>query len=169
LYIFQTGAFAEVPAGVDTFLAALGFSCRGFLGFNKTLRFTERRLEPGSEIYVLGTCQTNDRVLSQAYLRSLKDAIEGTKTPRSSAGFVRNLGDGFVAGHPEMALVFPLGKPLDPPMSEDRVFVGRSKGFPFVFSDKSERDLTKGLGWKAFLGVFGGVGIISALTYLLAR
>jgi len=163
---FQTGIFSDVPAQVDRFLEGIGFSCKNLLGFNKTLRFTEYRVEPGREVYVLGSCQTNDRVVSQAYLRALNALIaEGGAVPASLP--VRDLGGGVTVGTRELAFSYAGPRPPAPPLDEDRVYIGSSKGRFFLISDKGERDLTHSMFYQSFFGVFGGIALIAAGTYFL--
>jgi hypothetical protein len=57
-YSFTTGLFADIPVHVEQYLGRHGVSCRGFLGFSKQLRFTEKNFKPGEALYVLGVCQS---------------------------------------------------------------------------------------------------------------
>lgn len=161
-YSAQAGMFREVPPGADTFLAALGFSCRTFLGIEKKLRFTEWRIDPGQDVYVLGTCRTNDRVLSQAYHRALEASVA-----KGEEG--RDLGGGLFVGGKDLPLVYPVGRSPEPPLGDDRVFVGPSRGMPFLLSDKSERDLTRGMAIRSFFGILGGGAILAGVMWFLAR
>ena len=56
-YVLKTGMFTDIPGHMDAFLGQNGISCRSLFGFEKTLRFTERRLRPGEPVFVMGTCQ----------------------------------------------------------------------------------------------------------------
>jgi hypothetical protein len=168
-YRLETGMFSEVPSSVDAFLEATGFSCRSFLGFEKKLRFTEHHVEPGREIFVLGTCQANDRVVSQAYVRFLQAVLTGPPGALAAPSAIRVLGGGIAVGQREVPLVFPSGKNPDPPPPDDPVFVGQEKGSPFILSDKSERDLIRIFAFQAFGGVFGGIAMIALAAYLLLK
>jgi hypothetical protein len=53
----ETGIFNDVPPLIDAYMTSRGLSCLGFFGFEKTLRFYERRLHPGETVFILGTCQ----------------------------------------------------------------------------------------------------------------
>jgi len=73
----ETGLFADVPPQIDTFMTSQGLSCRGFFGFEKTLRFTQRRFKPGETVFLLGTFQeeesssdhpSNPKFMDKAYL-----------------------------------------------------------------------------------------------------
>ncbi len=161
-YRVKTGTFSEIPPRADEFLQSVGFSCRNFFGFDKTLRFTEYRIEPGQEVYVLGTCQTNDRVVAHAYLRALQAV-------RSGGSPVRELGGGVTVGSKELAHALPEGQEPVAPPGEDPAIVGRSKGMPFVLSDQSEKHMTRGMGWKSFLGVFGGIALLAFAAHLMMR
>jgi len=168
-YHLQTSMFSDVPSSIDVFLEATGFSIRGFFGFEKKLRFTEYRIEPGREIFVLGTCQTNDRVVSQAYLRALEDALKEPHIALAPPSVIRSLGEGITVGGREIPLLFPPGKTPDPPQDEDPLLVGPAKGLPFILSDKSERELTQSMAIQAFFGIFGGMGLVAVLVYLFLK
>jgi hypothetical protein len=58
----ETGVFHDVPPQIDSFMTSRGLSCRSFFGFEKTLRFTQRRFKPGETVFVLGTYQEEESI-----------------------------------------------------------------------------------------------------------
>ncbi len=53
----SSGFLNDAPGHVEAFLQRHGRSSEGFLGMNKTMRYTEGVLEPGEEVAVLGVAR----------------------------------------------------------------------------------------------------------------
>lgn len=49
----------SIPSNLIDFMAGNGISYGGFFG-NSTMRFTERNIKPGEQVFVLGTAKKND-------------------------------------------------------------------------------------------------------------
>lgn len=90
----------DPPPHVQAFLQARGRTFEGLLGINKTMRFREWRLEPGTRLYVLGTAIRredapteavgNEALLVQREGRVpfiVSDSGEGSLTLKYAAGF----------------------------------------------------------------------------------
>jgi hypothetical protein len=86
-YVLKTGTFTDVPQNIVDFLQQRNISIRGFFGFEKTLRFTERHFLPGQTLFVMGTCEQSPSPVAIPPEGALKDiAIE--KGSRSGDLFI---------------------------------------------------------------------------------
>ena len=61
---YNSGLLNDPPAKVKEFLKENGLSHDGFLGLNKRMRYREYLIEPGQNVYVMGTA-ANDPVVSE--------------------------------------------------------------------------------------------------------
>lgn len=58
-FYFETGWGKKIPKALEKFLAERRINHKAFLGFNKTMRFTEHYLAPGDKLYIIGTAGDN--------------------------------------------------------------------------------------------------------------
>lgn len=56
-------------------MTSRGLSCRGMFGFEKTLRFSERRFRPGETVFALGTFQEGDSVPDHPSIPNYMDKV----------------------------------------------------------------------------------------------
>lgn len=56
---FRSGWNNDPPQQIQQFLISNGMDFEGFLGFNKTMRYREYIIEPGNNLYVMGTAADN--------------------------------------------------------------------------------------------------------------
>ena len=58
-YVFHSGIGNRPPPHIEAFLKANGMNHEGFLGINRSLRYTELIIRPNDDLYVLGRADIN--------------------------------------------------------------------------------------------------------------
>lgn len=72
---FQSGLGQDPPETVKQFLTSQGLSFEGFLGINKTMRYSEHHLAVGDKVYVFGTAGDNPFVKEGTALQGSADVM----------------------------------------------------------------------------------------------
>ena len=58
-FAFNSGLGKDPPESIKQFLSNNGLSFEGFLGINKTMRYSEHIIEPENKLYIMGTAGDN--------------------------------------------------------------------------------------------------------------
>lgn len=69
--------FKSASAQIEAFLSSEGLSSQGWLGFGKTMRFTEHFIAPRDFVYILGTAEDNPHVDEGRAQEGLPDVLIG--------------------------------------------------------------------------------------------
>ncbi len=160
-----------VPSKVEWYLMEKGFSIHGFVGLEKNLRFSERVIRPGQELYVIGECRTEkDRLRGDTRTRELNALRAAKADPERMRTFDKD-GDGKVSGEEwDEARTKITREAMGAPDIEGTcVMKPTSSGGAFVITDKQETNLARRYGWAAFGCVFGGIGLFGVCLFFLLR
>ena len=81
-FVFHSGIGTNPPPHIEVFLKKNGMNPEGFLGINRSLRYTELRIKPGDELYVLGRADINpDKHLGKSENNSDNLIMRRSKSP----------------------------------------------------------------------------------------
>lgn len=72
---FRSGTGEDPPAPIQAFLAQQGIAFEGFLGINKTMRYTEYYVAPHDPLYILGTAGDNPHVTEGTATQGVADVM----------------------------------------------------------------------------------------------
>lgn len=72
---FQSGLGRDPPEAVKQFLTSQGLGFEGFLGINKTMRYSEHHLAVGDKVFVFGTAGDNPLVKEGTALQGSADVM----------------------------------------------------------------------------------------------
>ncbi|MCC6758981.1 MAG: hypothetical protein IT395_05095 [Candidatus Omnitrophica bacterium] len=178
-YFFETGLMTPLPPNLSGFMNNAGISYGGFFG-NSRLRFTERNIQPGEPIYVLGTAKKTNAALADAdvYKSKLAQRLNEVKGDAKFMAEIDGNKDGNVSDEEWQKAVMKIEHDL----LQSEVSSAASSQLPdvviargdveriFIISDKSQKELGAVLGWQVIGGVFGGAVVsVACLWYLLVR
>ncbi len=141
---------------------------QGWLG-RRRRRYTEWRIEPGDNVFVLGTAQERPGLVGERRARILEKLRALKADPDAMAHFDAD-GDGSVSAEEwEIARQLTVHE-VRRQAIEDRVVLAADESAPFLISDRNERALRRHHLGRAVLGIFGGsLGSLACLYYLLGR
>ena len=170
-----TGTIVVDPDGADLVLGRDYRTIERADGlFGRRRRYTEWRLHPGESACVVGTVR---RVRSLAFeaRAALHDRLREVKQdPARVAAFDTNR-DGRLDAEEWGNVVRVVRQEVareaaaaERPTPVDELILGKGEGeTTFVIADRSERDLVKGLAWKAGLALFSGAAMAGTGAYAL--
>jgi len=75
-FFVNSGMGKEPPENIKEFLRANNIGFKGFLGINKAMRFSEKYIEPGEKLYIMGAAVDNPYV-SEGTLTGTADVMIG--------------------------------------------------------------------------------------------
>jgi hypothetical protein len=160
-----------VPSKVVWFLKERNFSIDGFAGMEKNLRFTERVIRPGQDLYVMGECRSEKDRLSGAARDRVLEALRTAKSdPERMKTFDKDR-DGTISAEEWEEARSGITREAVGALEVEGTCLMKpaSSGGVFIISDKDEKNLTGRFGWGAFGGVFGGIALFGVCLFLLLR
>jgi hypothetical protein len=175
-YQYQTGLGRGLPDNLVNFMESNGLSYRTFLG-NYSLRFKEWFILPDEPVYVLGTAEKTNDCLSD-HKEKLAIRLERLKGDPKAMAEVDSNKDGTISNEEwDQAVAKVEEKLLDEELTsgaqDEATDVAIRKGDnkqAFIISDEDQAQITKGMTWQIFVGVFGGAALsLVMLAYLLFR
>jgi hypothetical protein len=175
-YNFETGLGTALPGHLADFMEGNNLAYKGILG-NYSLRFKEWFIVPDDSVFVLGTAQKTAGTLTE-HQEKLVQRLEQLKGDSQKIAEADLNKDGIlsedewgrvVAGVEQKLLEEELASKSQDDLAD--VIVGKGDaGQVFIISDESQKQITEGLSWQVFAGVFGGAALsLAMLAYLLFR
>ena len=169
----RTRSWRDSPV-ICGFLDRAGIKTQAFLGFSRTLRFSEWHICPGEQIYVLGHAEKNKDFLAQ----QRRDLAQRLETLKGDAAYMQRVdtnGDGRVSDEEWAAAVRRVEQEL---IEQQMAAAGDGDHFDiiigynpnarvFLISNKDQKELVRSMGWQILLFVWGGAALAVLGLFLL--
>lgn len=168
-----TGKVLVEPLGIDIYMDRRYFKSEG--DHEGALRYGEWFFLPGEDIYLIGKAGKSAEVRSEKKTRLFErldklknDKVEMSKLDTNKDGAIDSMEWEIACQRIENELKAEEARKETDSLADVAIAAGINNE-PFIISDRSEKDLVKGLTIKSAAGIFGGLSAsLGSLYFLLS-